>query len=349
MILIFYSKTALTLLPIDCWMLILNHLKPGDVVAVSAVSQDLHGVALPFLYKHISWEWDSVPLTRILQLLRTVIQNPEYAMLIQHVTLVSPQGHVDKNRWVEKKVKDNASWGEEVSRHRDVVGLAHGIVENAKFPDSSKWKSALDNGNAYAFFAILLSRLHKVVSLNLDYSFVWKLGLPGLMLEHALFYAPCGMLSKFTHLITVDHGSNVPLSMEHDPEIPEMCDTPGYPDCNPEQFTAWFYLPSIQSTSIWAHSCQGVTKSLKQQKLENLKQVHTPVLSRSTNADEEIRCLLSHTPNLRSLHLGLAYEYDRNRPKLENPNVLLNALEFVSQTVDTLSMSVETYPFAWGE
>lgn len=158
------------------------------------------------------------------------------------------------------------------------------------------------------------------------------------MLKHTLFSAPNGTMSKFAHLATVDYGSNVPLSEEEDP-LHEYY-TEGYPSCDPSQFMAWFHLPSVVSISIWLRDFEDIITSQKQ-----LEQVHTLVLARSTLADQEVYDLLQHTPNLKALHLGLAY---KTSPALDNPFTTLDALESVSQAVETLSMGVEYYPFSRG-
>lgn len=75
-------KRTFSSLPIDCWLGILGYLDESCVLAsISAVSRDFHTLTLPLLYKNISWEWSSVPLSRILGLFRTVIQNPETRLL----------------------------------------------------------------------------------------------------------------------------------------------------------------------------------------------------------------------------------------------------------------------------
>lgn len=137
------------------------------------------------------------------------------------------------------------------------------MIKKAEFPEKAvpKWNSAIEDGNAYALVAILLSQLHNLVSVQLDYTFVWQSGFPGLMLRHALFSAPNGTMSKFAHLAIVDYGGNVPLSEEEEPlcgHYPE-----GYPACDPSQFMAWFHLPSVVSISIWLRNFQDVITSPK--------------------------------------------------------------------------------------
>lgn len=328
-------------MPIDCWLGVLDYLEElSDLATISAVSRDLHALTLPLLYKTISWEWDSVSLSRILRLLRTVIQNPNLAQFIQHITLLSARKNVDQHNWDNEKVQDNSRWKNEISRFKDVMDLAQGVIKKAEFPEGAvpKWNNAIEDGNAYALATILLSQLHNLVSVRLDYTFVWQSGFPGLMLQHALFSAPNGTMSKFAHLATIDYGSNVPIAEEEEPmdnHFPE-----GYPSCDPGQFMAWFHLPSVASISMWLRNFQDAISSPKQ-----LEQVHTLVLARSTLADQEVYDLLQHTPNLKLLHLGLAYKIS---PALDDPHTLLDALESVRHTLEVLSMGVEYYPLSGG-
>lgn len=326
-------------MPIDCWSGILDYLdESSDLASISAVSRDFHALTLPLLYKTISWEWSSVPLSRILRLFRTVIQNPNLASFVQHVTLLSDPKNVEQHNWNSEKFNDSWKWKNEASKFNDIIEAAHGVIKKAEFPEAvSKWSTAIQDGNAYALVAILLSQLHNLVSVRLDYTFVWQSGFPGLMLKHALFSGPNGTMSKFAHLRTVDYGSNVPLSEE---EVPlHEYYSEGYPSCDPSQFMAWFHLPSVVSISIWLRDFPDILVS------QQLEQVHTLVLARSTLADQEVYDLLQHMPNLKALHLGLAY---KTSPALDNPYTILDALESVSHTVETLSIGVEYYPFSRG-
>ena len=330
-----------TSLPIDCWTGILDFLGPGDVLSLSAVSRDFYSSNLPFLYREISWEWDAVPLTRILRLLRTILQKPELASLIKDVTLKSPQQNVDRNRWKDS-VKSEVRWKEEAANHLDVVKSAQDLIKEAEFPESSKWTDALQDGNAYAFAAILLSQLRNLANLQLDYSFVWKAGFPGLMLKHALFTAPEGLLSKFEYLTTVDYGSNVPLSEECDPMF-NSWDIDGYPPCEPKQFMAWFHLPSIQSLSIWLRTFQDVLTPCYP--MGNFNNIHTLVLARATMQEENVTDLLVQMHALKKLHLGMAYHWGQEQA-LENEFFILKGLDSVSHTIEKLSLGLEYYPFA---
>ncbi|THC91499.1 hypothetical protein EYZ11_009030 [Aspergillus tanneri] len=236
---------------------------------------------------------------------------------------------------------------EETVGYTDVVELAQVLVKYAKFPDALKWNEALENGNPYAFVAILLSQLHNLRSLRLDYSFVWKSGFPGLMMKHALFSAPEGLLSRFTSLATVDYGSNVPIAEEFNPLFNSFDTTPGYPLCDPNQFMAWFHLPSIQSLSIWLRSFQEVITE-RSRPQANLNQLQTLVLARATIREDEVPDLLSQMSTLKTLHLGLAYRW-HDEELLNNPYYIIEGLEYVSQTVENLSLGLEYYPYSQWE
>lgn len=196
-------------------------------------------------------------------------------------------------------------------------------------------------GNSYAYAAILLSQLHNLQSLRLDYSFVWKSGFPGLMLKHTLFSTPKGVLPSFNSLTTIDYGSNVPLSEEVDGVFNTSLDSDGYPPCDPNQFMAWFHLPSIQPISIWLRSFQDVITGEEQGNLSNL---HTLVVARATFKEEDVPSLLSQMTTLKSLHLGMAYRWN-DEHALESCSSILEGLQSISDSLEKLSLGIEYYPY----
>ena len=234
------------------------------------------------------------------------------------------------------------NWEDIHNAYGGVVKQAQEIVINAAFPDTAKWTQALQNGNAYALVAVLLSQLHNLQSAQLDYSFIWQGGFPGLMLKHALFSTPENSLSKFDSLTVADYGGNV--------TGPEFIDfhvlnfTPhGLPDCDPDQFMAWFHLPSINSLSIWLRSFKDVLTMDSERQIRNL---HTLVLARSTIEEGDIACLLSKA-FLKTLHLGLAYLWGGGRYPLSNGTSIMQAMQLQSQC-EKLSMCLEWYPVTCG-
>ena len=322
-------------------MHVLNHLGSGDLASVSLVSRALHASVEPVLYRTISWNWNPIPRVQVLQVFRAILGNPGLALQIKQVSMLSAQPESCFGPW-EAPVYGGPNWEDIHNAYGGVVKQAQEIVINAAFPDTAKWAQALQNGNTYALVAVLLSQLHNLQSVQLDYSFIWQGGFPGLMLKHALFSTPENSLSKFDSLTVADYGGNV--------TGPEFIDfhvlnfTPhGLPGCDPDQFMAWFHLPSINSLSIWLRSFKDVLTMDSERQIRNL---HTLVLARSTIEEGDIACLLSKA-FLKTLHLGLAYLWGGDRYPLINGTSIMQAMQLQSQC-EKLSMSLEWYPATCG-
>jgi len=73
----------------------------------------------------------------------------------------------------------NVDWSQKKADYTDVAQRAEAIVDRAEFPDASKLNQTLTDGDDYAFVTILLSQLHNLQSLRLDYGFVWRPGIQG--------------------------------------------------------------------------------------------------------------------------------------------------------------------------
>ena len=241
-------------------MRVFDFMEADEVVTTLSASGDLIASVRPSMYSTIAWEWNTVPQARILRLLRAVLRFPELAANIQHVSILSSSQYAFTESWKgdPRDGQNGPLWNQNLEVFSDVVEQSQLIVERGQFPEASKWNGALQKGNSYAYVAILLSQLHNLESLQLDYSFVWKSGFPGLMMKHAVFSTPNTVLSSFHCLTAIDYGSNVPRSEEFDPIFNTFDKLNGYPPCDPNQFMAWFHLPSIQSIFIWLRSCQDV-------------------------------------------------------------------------------------------
>jgi hypothetical protein len=75
--------------------------------------------------------------------------------------------------------------------------------------------SYLRAGDEYACATVLLSLLHHLRSLRLDFKSLIKRDLPGQMLRHAIFGNASESVSRFLKLEKVYHGNNTPyLNME---------------------------------------------------------------------------------------------------------------------------------------
>ena len=76
-----------------------------DLRSVSRTSAELNASAELLLYRSISWEWDNVPIQRILQLLRAAWQRPERLLHVRHVSWLSSD---QMGEWTVPEL--NADW-----------------------------------------------------------------------------------------------------------------------------------------------------------------------------------------------------------------------------------------------
>ena len=345
-------------------MQILDQITPSDTASVVATSRGLQVSSEASLYRQIGIDWTRPPLKRVLCLFRIIHERPDLAAHIHHVSMISSKlvypAADQEDEWEPPQI--DGDWNELSSLFEEEVKAAKDIIIKAQFASLTKWIHALESGDPYAFVAVLLSQLHNLRSLQLDYTFVWQSGFPGLMIRHALLSAPRDTLSQFSELSVVEYGLNVPGARRSNETISDFIDA--FPVCDPEQFAGWFYLPSLKSLEIWLQSFEGVGNELckpTSSKLAHLAQLERLVLTESSVEESEIKNLLSHLSSLKILHLGLVYpsqdkELGYNccspQPPLKKQNVLLEGLMSVKNTVKSLSIGMELCPLyvysIWG-
>lgn len=315
----------------------LDFLPSKDIWSLLFVSKSSYALALPFLYRTISFEWNPIPIRRIILLCRAVFQYPDHASRIHHVEFVSHEKVDSLDPW------EAASYvpliNEQYLDMLEVIEQAQAIIHDANFPDADYWVYPLRDGNAYAFASVFLSQLHNLRSLRLDYSFVWQGGFPGLMLYHAISSSAETRISKFRHLTEVDYGGNVRLSETFE-DFPTINEGEGYPLCDPDQFPAWFYLPSLKSLTIWLRTKESFELPDLPSNLPSLEKL---ILARTTINENQVPQLLSSTTSLKTLHLGMAYEWGREGA-LKNSLAITQGLISVGNTLTNLSIGVEYYP-----
>ena len=339
------AHSSLNVLPQDCWALIIDYLSFDDLLSLSTTCKALHASTEHLLYREISWSWKALPLRRLLCLLRTILGRPDLASSVRHLSLLPAKSkwpNPYKTGWVDPG--QDMNWSEESSDFQDVTEKAVAIIKKAEFPDAEEWIDALHNGSFHALGAVLISQLPNIVSLRLDFSFVWKGGFPGRMVKHAVFSQNNTHLSSFDSLQVVDYGGNVPrpvkswMEFDTDYQQPDDFSTP----CNRSQFIAWFYLPSIYRLEIWLRDVE----ELKAAPLD-LSHLETLILARSTISEEDVPFFLTRTKNLENLHLGLCHEWE-TQPLYEHSDCLAEGLMSISDTVERLSISLEYHPCVHG-
>ena len=337
-------------------MQILDRLEQSDTASVAAASRGLRVTSEESLYSHVHLDWMSPPLERVLSLFYAIRNHPDLAAHIQHVSMLSSElrypAEDPEEEWVPPDI--DGDWSQLSSQYQDELNFAKEIITREQFPSPEKWTEALENGDPYAFVAVLLSQLHNLRSLRLDYTFVWQSGFPGLMMRHAMLSTPSDTtLSRFSVLSLVEYGLNVPGSRLWNETLYNYIDA--FPVCNPEQFAGWFYLPALKSLEIWLQSFEGVGEELSKRssKLTHLANLERLVLTESSVEEEDIRNLLSLLSSVKSLNLGLVYpSQDKEkgsrqtspRPPFSKQGVLFDVIMSVKDTVEHLSISLELCP-----
>ncbi|KGO63515.1 hypothetical protein PEX1_089760 [Penicillium expansum] len=331
------ESTPLAHLPGDCWLQILEYLPQQDLNSLSRATHDTRGSVEPFLYRSIYWDWKQPPVRKILLLLRTISERPKLAQYIRHVSLV--WWDVESQGTEISSPKGDLNWAKSVLQFRPTLRWARKVVRDAKFPTKfdTKWITRLFDGDAYAYATLLISQLHNLRSLRLDFSFVLEGGFPGEMLHHALFgNAPPGTLSRFSKLEMADYGSNFPLTRFQE----------GVSLGRTSQFIPWFHLPSLKTLELWLYSVEGICIfPAEMPKISlNLPNLRSLVIAKTRVLPGDITRLLSQLPYLKSLHVGMAYQCRATAEFLKEPECLLRSLENLGQAIEHLSISMELLP-----
>ena len=295
------------------------------------------------MYRHIFIDWIHPPLDRVVSLLGAILHRPQLATYVQHVVILptilfepSRNGYED---WTPPFVRT----GEVKSSayFRKVAKMAKKLVSTAQFPSSRDWLVGIEDGDPYALVALFLSQLGNLRTLRLDFTFVWQSGWPGRMLNHALSPTQHG-LSRFPRLTDVEYGVNAPETPFFGDEVYDYMD--GLPNCNPDQFRSWFFLPSLRSLEIWLQSLDGVLDEFtSRQTLARLKRL---VLTHVAAGEEQFGRLLPLTGSIEYLHLGLVYHIFRV-PRLEplaQGEALIKGFAPIRLTLKHISLGLQFYP-----
>ncbi|KAJ5963932.1 uncharacterized protein N7479_003808 [Penicillium vulpinum] len=335
------TSTPLANFPLDCWIQTLEYLPTRDLDNLSRVSRDTRASTEAFLYRSIHWDWKNPPIHKIMLLLRTISERPELAYYVWHVSLVWWDVEQSSKETGVFIPKGNIDWTKITLQCRPALRWARKVVRDAKFPEKlhAKLLARLFHGDAYFYATLLVSQLHNLRSLRLDFSFVLEGGFPGEMLHHSLFgNAPPGVLTRFSRLEMVDYGSNSPLTELNYRNNSNLHGS--------YQFMPWFHLPSLKILEIWLHNVEGICVFSRQMPKTslNLSNLRSLVIAKSSVLAADIARLLSQVPYLESLHLGMGYQCREIAEFFKEPERLLRSLETSSQTMKHLSLGLELLP-----
>lgn len=100
---------------------VFDYLESDDIVTVLSISRDLYASIRPSIYSTISWQWDIVPRACIPRLLRAILQFPELAPIIQHVSILSSLEHFWKEGWKDddQDGQDEILWSQDLESFSD--------------------------------------------------------------------------------------------------------------------------------------------------------------------------------------------------------------------------------------
>ena len=303
---------GLTDLPLEIVDLVLHNSKES-LASLTRVSRSLHRSSQPLLYEEIVITEDcgERAYSYIDLLLQTVLERPALALLIKHIRF--------KNSWSRwKPAKYQFS--------QATINLARKIVHPDRFPDPDMWIEQMQKGVAPVAVAVLLSRLHRLETVELGRGF--QCHLLGLMFEHALSHAgPTKAMSTFRHLkqIELDPGSPSPRG-----GILKL-----------DEVKTLFGLPSVKGLSFLAMDMDGPFQGGPCN--VNLTSLSLP---NSQIREESFQQVLAMSPNLKSLKCCLwcdpePFGHDMRSPFLDC-EVLGKALEY-TRFIEHLSMSVKFF------
>ncbi|KAJ5370184.1 uncharacterized protein N7496_006276 [Penicillium cataractarum] len=182
----------------------------------------------------------------------------------------------------------------------------------------------------------LVQHLSSLRTLKLDSSFIYYDGYTGLMMTHALFGAPPGVMSDSFWLQAVDYGSNAArLRVQHVSvpifRVQEQFDR--------SQFVGWFFLPRLMGLKIWIQSpclASDIGNGTKIQP-SNLAQLrHLGILQAMPNTGD-INKFISQMKSIKYLMLGL--QYGTCLEELQSIAGTAPGLSSLSNSIETLSLS----------
>lgn len=338
-------------LPAEIVLMILSHLSRKEISAITKVSKLLRKICEPSFYHDIQFDWFQPPLTRLLQLLRTLRDRNELARHVRRfelITYISDNWRLINCGLARREVTangitrfkgwwDDKSWSEQ---YKIPMEYAMGIVKSAKFPNVGRWKAFLRTGNPYAYATVLLSQFRNLRYLHLDVSFTLFGDLPGLMLKHALLTPPSGWISMFPKLEEVSYGTTAIDFQRNHGSAWTAANRLQKIHIDSANFGAWFFLPSMSSLEIYTGEhipTLNIFKytyeklALKVAKIRRFT-INGAVLTRSSTIGDILRRMTS----LEELHIISAYD-DEAWPNKEN---IISALSAIKPTLRKFTLEL---------
>jgi hypothetical protein len=299
----------------------------------------------------LDWDWctgpnGELPFLRLIKLLRTFHERPEVSALVHHVSFVACRTTTRDS--IDEQYVSNPNYRKILCNHPTVKNSAHSVIRLAKSPRQEFWKKALNEGNPHAYAALLISQMSSFQTLDLDATFVYYDGYPGLMMTHAILGSPPGVMSDFAWLESVDYGENCTfLHLNTPTDLLPLLHT-ALDECEQSQFVGWFFLPALRELEMWVQSpclAADIEKATAVQP-SNLARLRFLSLKQTRPNTENINALLQQTITLR--HLILTVQYDNCLELLQSVAGMEPGLRALSGTLKRLMIYPSSPQFNTG-
>ncbi|KAI9879070.1 MAG: hypothetical protein M1830_009711, partial [Pleopsidium flavum] len=316
-------------LPLELVQLILSYTQRKDLVILSCVCKSLQRLMVPLLYQEVRWTWDTAAGRNppIHLLLRSILERPTLASYIEHIEF---RGSQPPSVWTRE---------DHMELKADEWKLVTDVICAAQLPSEELWIRELKKGNADAFVALLISQLANLQSLELGFEFQKDSRFVGIMLKQMLFSSsPTAMLSSFSRLQRVAcctdfaTGEHACTDCEYNGRFwPIPIDF--------DQILALFYLPSIQSITVFMPDPDDFAWPSERPYTSTLTSL---VLHHSEAKEETLEQLLSVTPHLKTLEYNFWCEVEPaiHKSQYLTCDKLSRALEHIRATIEHLVISV---------
>ncbi|GKZ31634.1 hypothetical protein AbraIFM66950_000301 [Aspergillus brasiliensis] len=341
----------------DVWDEVCQHLQRGDLHNICLTSRTLNHIGTLYLYRRIQWDWNEKDSRkRIMELWATLTQDEGkrrrlcgYVQEVQLQMRSPPEGTaaIFESPEIQKRYLHVASevkmpfyW--EINYLRGVVSS---VIQDGEVREA--WYKYILARNPYALVALLLPFLHNLRSLQLDYLFLIKGGLPAEMINYLTSgteIESAELRNNLDHLETMDYGTNaVNINLTTRSEYK-------YDLCHySTQFVPIFRLQNVKHLRIWLRSWYD----LHLKRLIGFKTDYTALESFVLDHMSVKECsfleILQGMKNLRSLHLGFNVESrthwaESPRPTQADQTRLSNGLQALYGCLEHLSISLHTTP-----
>ena len=347
---------SLISLPNELKDFIFEHLSCADFVSLSSTCRDLHAIALPLAYRHLSLTWvnanvEAARTPKLPSLLRTLIQRPDYAKLITHLAFGAERCifFEDYNEFQSYGDLKVSVPGSEVALNEEGEALLRRALTEMGLSGDKSWTDAVvGHQQFFVVLAMVVACCAKLESLVLSVAFL----LQNDWFEESIEKGVAGGSGLSTWTANLKH-------------LRITCNTNGYewtPGCMQvslqKAFLYPFYLPKLETLEIerFEGSYDPVDWQIDHEDYATpfwpVSPTSPPVaghlttlrLLRSSASSEALELLLKQTPNLRIFELDIVADTPLTHELVPfDFNALKASLDRLQTTLTHLKIRFEKY------